>query len=248
LDYREPLWPPESAGSQQFRNDHLATMSTTTEISDARVVDLLRTGSLSIAEICKACGVTATAVRQRLNRLMSQGLVQREVHKLGRGRPEHRYSITELARRQNGNNYADLAIVLWEELRKVKDDEIRRGLLQRVADQLTAMYRGQVKGTTPHERLESLKGLLADRRIPVEVAGEPNQPALKVNDCPYPELASRDRGVCSMERMMIAELLSTPVRLAQCRLDGDGCCQFETKPAADRMAGLSCPEPVSALS
>ncbi|MGC3968370.1 MAG: MarR family transcriptional regulator [Pirellulales bacterium] len=220
-------------------------MSTSTEISDGRIVDLLRDGSLSIAEICKACGVTATAVRQRLNRLMDQGLVQREVRKLGRGRPEHRYSTTEKARRQNGNNYADLAIVLWEELRNVKDDEIRRGLLQRVADQLTAMYRGQVQGATPRDRLESLQGLLADRRVPAEVTGEPERPALKVSDCPYPELAARDRGVCAMERMMIAELLSTPVRLAQCRLDGDGCCQFETKPSADRMTGLSCGEPVS---
>lgn len=224
-------------------------MSTSTEISDGRLVDLLRArGSLSIAEICEACGVTATAVRQRLTRLMAQGLVEREVRRLGRGRPEHRYSATERARRQSGNNYADLAVVLWEELRRVPGDDIRKGLLQRVADQFTAMYRGQVQGATPRDRLHSLRSLLAERRIPVEVTGEPDRPVLNVSDCPYPELAARDRGVCAMERMMIADLLETPVRLAQCRLDGDGCCQFETKPSADRMAGLPAAEATQVAS
>lgn len=215
-------------------------MSTPTEVSDGRLVELIRSReSMSIAEVGEACGVTATAVRQRLTRLMEQGLVERATHRQGRGRPEHRYSVTERARRQAGNNYADLAVVLWSELRQIKNDEVRRGLLERVATQLTEMYRGQIQGATSWDRLESLQSVLAERRVPVEVDGSRDQPVLRVRDCPYPELAARDRGICSMERMMIADLLETPVRLAQCRLDGDTCCQFETKRPSDTISGLS---------
>ncbi len=44
--------------------------------------------------------------------------------------------------------------------------------------------------------------------------------------CPYPELAKRDRGVCTMEKMMLSEILGENVRLSECRLDGATCCTF----------------------
>lgn len=206
-------------------------MSNSCETSDARLLDLLRThGSLSVTEAASATAVTATAVRQRLNRMMKQGLVQREKNARGRGRPQHRYSPTEKAKRQAGNNYADLAQVLWQELRNVPDAEIRRGLLQRIADQMTQLYRDDLTGTTAADRMESLKEVFADRRVPVEVtANATNLPVLKIVDCPYPELAARDRSVCAMEKQMFEALVDQPMRLSQCRLDGHSCCQFETK-------------------
>ena len=77
-------------------------MSNPCETSDARLLDLLRErGPLNVAGIGAACGVTATAVRQRLTRLIEQGLVERVVHRRDRGRPEHRYSLTEKAATSN---------------------------------------------------------------------------------------------------------------------------------------------------
>jgi predicted ArsR family transcriptional regulator len=207
-------------------------MSTPTETSDGQFVDLLRSrGAMSVADLSAACDVTATAVRQRLTRLMSQGLVEREAQRAGRGRPSHRYSLTEKARRQAGNNFADLAILLWNQIREVKDVEVRRGLLQRLATGMAEMYADQVQGETTDERMESLRELFAERSVPMTVtpAGETSGTAqLTVVDCPYPKLAEQDRGICALERMMFAELLNTPLRLSECRLDGHACCQFQT--------------------
>lgn len=204
-------------------------MSTTIELTDERLLEVMRSrGSLSVAEAMEIGGVTATAVRQRLTRLMGRGMVERVTHRQGRGRPEHRYSLTEKARRQAGNNYSDLTLALWRELRNVKDPELRRGLLQRIAGTLVGMYRGAVNGPTAEARMNELRGLLADRRVPVEVDPGGGLPVLKVVDCPYPELAAEDRGVCAMEKMMFADLLQSPLSLTQCRLDGHNCCQFET--------------------
>lgn len=203
-------------------------MSTPTETSDTLLLDLLRArGSMNVAEMARASRVTATAVRQRLTRLMGQGLVERGAAPAGRGRPSHRYSLTERARRQAGSNFADLALVLWDEIRAVKDPDIRRGLLQRLAGSLARMYRDRVAGATVHDRLQSLEQLLADRRVPAAVDGNAGDPRLTVVECPYPDLAERDRGVCAMEKLLFAELLEAPVRLSQCRLEGHSCCQFE---------------------
>jgi predicted ArsR family transcriptional regulator len=204
-------------------------MSTISETSDARLLDLLRQrGAMSITDMANATAVTATAVRQRLTRLMGQGLIERETTRASRGRPSHRYSLTEKARRQAGNNYGDLAIMLWEEIRSVKDPEIRRGLFQRLAAAMARFYSGRMKGATPAARMESLKELFSERRVPMEVDSAGELPVLTVVDCPYPELAEKDRGICAVEKMMFAELLASPLKLSQCRLEGHSCCQFET--------------------
>ncbi len=218
-------------------------MESITTTSDGQVLDLMRrTGAMSVTEVALATRVTATAVRQRLTRLMSQGLVERELTtadgRSGRGRPSHRYSLSEKARRQAGNNFPDLAVVLWEEIRGVKDPDIRRGLLERIASALAVMYRDRVNGGTLAARMESLKALFGERRVPLDVdaaqadastavGAQTSLPLLTVAECPYPELAEKDRGICAVEKMLFAKLLEQPVRLSQCRLDGHSCCQFE---------------------
>jgi predicted ArsR family transcriptional regulator len=204
-------------------------MSTVTETSDATLLDLLRReGPMSVSQVAHATSVTATAVRQRLTRLMGQGLVDREVERMGRGRPSHRYSVSEKARRQAGSNYGDLAILLWDQIRSVKDPEVRRGLFQRIASAMAGLYRGQIRGATMAGRMESLRDLFAERSVPLQVDDNGKLPVLTVVDCPYPELAEKDRGICAVEKMLFAELLDAPVRLSKCRLEGHACCQFET--------------------
>ncbi|MBM4003474.1 MAG: MarR family transcriptional regulator [Planctomycetes bacterium] len=195
--------------------------------ADVGLLDLLRkSGPLSVAELAQAMEVTATAVRQRLVRLMDQGCVRRSAIRAKRGRPSHRYELTPLGQRQTGANFADLAIALWQEIRAIKDPEVRRGLLERVSKRLAATYAAQIQGVTLEERMQSLASLFATRKIPLEVERRDQLPVLHVLACPYPELAEQDAGICAMERLLFAELLGDRIRLDECRLDGARCCTF----------------------
>ncbi len=197
--------------------------------SDIAILDLLRTNeSLSIADLATAMQVTATAVRQRLSRLMAQGYVDRATTRAGRGRPSHQYRLTTKGRRKSGANFADLAIALWHEVRAIADPEVRRGLLQRLSKRLVDMYADQVQGDTVEERMESIAELFNERKIPFAVTREADRlPILTALACPYPGLAEQDRSICSMEKILFAELLGESVRLGKCRLDGASCCTFE---------------------
>lgn len=203
-------------------------MATTSETSDRAVIDLLRQrDSLDIAELVEVTGVTATAVRQRLSRMMAQGLIERHSERVGRGRPSHRYSLTDKGLRQSGVNYGDLAIMLWDEIRAVQDPEIRRGLLQRISKRMATTYSQFVRGASTAERMESLGQLMGEREIPFDVDKSGGLPVLTARSCPYPELAAQDRGICAMERMLFSEVVGAGLRLSACRLDGDTCCTFE---------------------
>ena len=196
--------------------------------SDVAMLDLLRKAeSLSIAQLIEALGVTATAVRYRLNRLMDQGHVVRREYRGSRGRPGFRYELTEQGQRQTGANFADLALALWEEIRSIKNAEVRRGLLQRIAHRVAASYSSRVTGDSVEEKMESICELFEDREVPFEVDTSGRLPVLTALACPYPELAERDRSICSMERMMFSELVGENLRLTECRLDGNRRCTFE---------------------
>jgi predicted ArsR family transcriptional regulator len=204
-------------------------MADTFVTSDAAILDLLRKQpSLTVNELSSAMRVTATAVRQRLTRLMAQGYIERASTGSGRGRPSHAYRLTSKGERKTGTNFGDLAVVLWQELRSIKEPEIRRGLLSRLSQRLSAQY--SIEGKTIRERMEALAKLFTQREIPFEVGEQNGLPVLHALACPYPELAEQDRSVCAMERMMFSELLGENVRLDQCRLDGANCCTFHTTP------------------
>jgi len=201
--------------------------------SDIGLLDLLRKhGPLGVSQLASGMQVTATAVRQRLTRLLAQGDIQRTSHRSGRGRPVHRYALTEKGRRRAGANFADLAIALWQEIRSIGDPEVRRGLLARISQRLAGLYAARIEGTSLEDRLESLAGLFRERRIPFEVDRRGDLPLLQATACPYPELAEQDRVICAMERLLFSELVGENLRLTNCRLDGHTCCTFA--PARER--------------
>jgi predicted ArsR family transcriptional regulator len=200
------------------------------EHSDSELISLLRGVEwMTVSQLSEQLKVTATAVRHRLNRLMGQQLVQRRLERGGRGRPSHVYSLTDQARRQAGNNFADLATVLWEEIDAIKDPGIRRGLLKRISKALAVRYAKATQGGDLRQRLEAVARLFDERGVTMTVDTSGELPVLNMEHCPYPGLAEQDRGVCSAERMMFSELLDEDVHLAQCRLDGHAFCQFQTR-------------------
>lgn len=203
--------------------------------SDFAVIQmLLRDGALTINEMVERLGVTATAVRQRLSRLQESGLIQRSAVVDGRGRPSHRYELTEAGRRTVGNNLADLACALWAEIHEIEDAEIRRRVVSGAVRRLAEGYAFQVTGDTITDRLKSAAKLFADRDIPIALETEDGLPVLRVLQCPYPDLANDDHRVCEMEQQLFSQVIGGPVDLCQCQQAGDRCCTFQPDVGADK--------------
>lgn len=208
-------------------------MIPTTHASDQEMIDLMqRHGSLTIAQLGDALQVTPTAVRQRLNRLMAEGLVQRNEVRQGRGRPGHVYSLTEKAKKQAGSNFHDLAIALWKQVAEIEPPEVRNQVLQKVVQTLASQYKSQVPGGSLNAKIEALKNLLRDRGISFDIQTKQGFPVLSTHQCPYPDLADEDPTICELETTLFSLILEQPIELSECRLHGDGCCCFSPNSAA----------------
>jgi len=202
-------------------------MTTGNATADADLLNLLAdSGSLPISDIVQHFAVTRTAVHERLLRLMSKGLVDRELVRGGRGRPSYRYLLSPKARKLAGNNFADLASVLWQEVLRIDDSQHRQRVVGRIAGALKNLYADAIYGTTLKARMESLRELLEKRRVRCDVDTHGGVPTFTLRDCPYLDLADVDSTICQMETMLFSQLLGDDVELSQCRLDGHACCQY----------------------
>jgi predicted ArsR family transcriptional regulator len=204
------------------------TMSIQTPNSDAGLLDLLRiAGPMGVSQLAEAMEVTPTAIRQRLARLTAQNAIQREATRHGRGRPKHHYWLTEKGVRLTGSNFTDLAMALWEEVRSIENETLRRETLRRIARALAVSYFGQIQGNTVAERMRSLAELLGRRQIPISVEESNEGVALTEHACPYPNLADQDPDICHVEQILFSELVGHHVEMTQCRLQGGDRCRFQ---------------------
>lgn len=203
-------------------------MAVAVPTSDADLLDLLRCeGPLGVVELSKAMEVTPTAIRQRLSRLLRQGIIERHSQRIGRGRPRHRYRLTQEGLRLTGSNFTDLALALWPQLTAIADPGIRSELIGRVVKSLAQGYAKEISGATILQRMRSLARLLSRRRVPFSVDGPAEQPVLTAHACPYPDLAAEDPSICRLEKMLFSELLGVDLKLTKCREEGRTRCQFQ---------------------
>ncbi len=207
-------------------------MRTSTETSDQQFLARLnRRGECTVHDLCADLGVTATAVRQRLSRLLVDRLVEREAIPGSRGRPSHVYRVTPSGRRQLGDDYRELAPLLWREVRNIEDENVRTQLMTRLRQALVNRY-GSASSSAPlTERFQHLQQALHREGFQVDLderlQGTEWLPILREHSCPYHELAVEDSSICELEQSVFEDVLGVPVTLTQCCRDGGDCCQFE---------------------
>lgn len=197
---------------------------------DQVVLDLLRQQqSMSIQSLTEKLEVTATAVRQRLERLVQVELVGRRKAGTGRGRPQFQYFLTPLGMRYASASYTDLAAALWFEILELPNPLQRKRILRRVAKRMGEDLKGSLPATGDlTEQFSAMAAVLGRRKVPASVNAEGDLPVLEMHACPYPELTGDDpsRQLCELEQEMISQAVGQSVQLDCCRLDGHHVCQF----------------------
>ncbi len=210
-------------------------MNTSVSANDKAVIALLRDeGAQGVTQMVEKLGVTATAVRQRLTRLTALGLITREEFSEGRGRPIHKYSLTEEGFRSSGDNLSDLARVLWEEVHKIPDENTRKKVIAGVVERLSDQYRDSIQGETVDEKLRSIAKHFAQRDIPFSAVEENGKVVLQIVGCPYPDLAGGDHKICEMEKDLISSLTDNEISFEKESCGSGGqCCKFQTLEVQD---------------
>lgn len=190
---------------------------------------LQQRGELRIKEIEAAMGVTSTAVRQQLNALMAEELVASTMVREKRGRPHAVYRLSEKGQALFAKGYANLAMVLLEEVMELAEPALAQQLFRRVSARLGEQYAGNMPGEALPERLDALVGRLHTHGIITQVDEAEDLFVLTEYGCPYFRVAQQHREVCEMEIEAMEQALGTEVTLCHSQLDGHHGCQFQVR-------------------
>jgi DeoR family transcriptional regulator, suf operon transcriptional repressor len=190
------------------------------------IVAIARHGHLTIADLVDHLGVTTTAVRQQVNRLLADGWLVRDRRHGVPGRPADVFSLSEKTKRMFGGLNDELSKLLLEEIAHLEGPARSRTILRSVGRRMAEHGRAFIGAGPPAERLQRLADLLSHEGVLAETRGPADNLRLTVFTCPYRGLASEHPEVCEMERETFSALLGGPVRRNQCVREGHERCEF----------------------
>lgn len=198
---------------------------------DQLVLELLRKEpGLTVTDLTDRLEVTATAVRQRLDRLENCGFIERQKCSTSRGRPVFQYALSPLGLRRVGVDYMEFAVAMWDVVRNYPDKQVRQNLIDAISQKMGGMYKQLLPEGSLAERIFAMVQVLNGRNVPSRVAQLGNLPVIEVQACPFPDLMddSQNRSICELEQQVFSEAIGQQLELSCCRLDGHNSCQYRS--------------------
>lgn len=197
--------------------------------SKRRIVDALKRRPLTGPELAAMFDLTTEAIRQHLNGLATNGLVQSSPRRTtGVGRPPVEWSLTGIAVELFPDRHADLTVSLIESIRAVTgEDGLDAVIARRTAEQTTS-YRRLLRGA--EDRAAALADLRSDEGYMAEIVDAPDgdDRFLVEHHCPICEAATTCQGLCRSELELFRAALgrSMTVTREQHLLSGDERCVY----------------------
>lgn len=211
----------------------------TLDTKDREIIEFLhRYSGADVQSLCDELGVTRTAVRQRISRLEASGLLAGEKQAQTRGRPKNVYRVTAEGLHALGEDYRELAVVLWESIVGLEESDVKERLILQVQERLADRFRKRLAGAESVEQsVDELAGEMRASGFNVESDHTMGLPILRETNCPFPMLADVDETICQIERRVLEEVIGAPVEFRNRCRDGHHCCEFEVQVAEPKKQG-----------
>jgi predicted ArsR family transcriptional regulator len=197
----------------------------------AILMAIKRHGPSSSQELARQLGVTSTAVRQQLAQLAEDGLVRYRADPDGRGRPEHRYALTEAAESLFPKRYGELTNELLGYLGG-PDSEAVKTLFEARRQRRVAAARARVEGMALGEQVHELARILDEDGYLADVAEHDGGWLVSEHNCAILSVATGFRRACSSELSFLRDVLDgATVERVTHMMEGAHACAYLIRPA-----------------
>ena len=201
-----------------------------------RLLERLKLGAATPAELAEALEVSQVAARQHLRALEEAGLVAaRPRTGGGRGRPSAEWRLTEDAQGLFPDRHSDLTVELIDAARDAFGEEGLNRLVERRSERQIASYGEEIDAAG--ERLGSRVRALARRRTAEGYMAEAERQRdgsylLIERHCPICDAAKSCRGLCRAEQEVFQTALGKEVQVERTEhlLSGGERCVYRIEP------------------
>jgi predicted ArsR family transcriptional regulator len=176
---------------------------------DAILFQLKSLGEAQAETLARRLGISVQAVRQRLERLLTENLVVYSDRAHGRGRPRRLWSLAPGAASRFPDTHAQLTVDLIGTIRSELGESALAKLLERRQKQITAVYRKRLaREPDVAGKLTALADMRSAEGYMARVEAVADEGFLLVEDhCPICAAAMTCQGFCSIELQVFRNLL-----------------------------------------
>lgn len=183
---------------------------------------------LSLDDLVERLGITKTAVRGHIDKLITLGYVRHADSRGSVGRPKRRYHLTEEGDEVFPRRYAWLSNELLAMLAEQMGPEAVGGLMSDLAERVSASLGPSGPAKRPVTRLKEVVDVLNDLgyRARIRQSDVRKGPVVEAVNCVYHSVAQRHPKLCSFDVRFLEQSSGMNVRLEKCIARGDSVCRF----------------------
>jgi DeoR family suf operon transcriptional repressor len=182
----------------------------------------------TITDLAEAVQIDPISVRHHITKLEGDGLVDSTEERHGVGRPRRIYFLTEAGMELFPGRTIRFTNELLEQLKGQLSDEAYQKLFDSMASSISENYLSthEFEHLTLDQRLALIENWLTNEGYTVQVERNENEIIVKESSCPYYYVGRRHGEVCTIDKRLIAKVLSAEPERTSCLLNGDSHCTY----------------------
>ncbi|HLG15077.1 MAG TPA: HTH domain-containing protein [Blastocatellia bacterium] len=188
-------------------------------------------GRMSVDQIASALAVSRVCIRRHLDLLRRDGLVAFDIEHHDRGRPGHRYFLTDKAGLLFPTAYTTFALRVLDQVRVQIGERGVGRVLRGQADDVIRALQTEFAGASFDQKIRRLRGFLNKRGFDVSLQRrQDGSYVLKQRNCPVVAIASSYSQICDEELRTYVESLGVEVVRDCCIAAGARSCDYRVEP------------------
>jgi predicted ArsR family transcriptional regulator len=191
-----------------------------------RIVESLKRGPRTAAELSVEHGLTPNAVRQHLSRLERDRLVVEATSRRGPTKPSFVYALTADGDRLFPQRYDVLLNAVLEEVGREGGPDAVASIFRKIGERSARKHSHRFEGKDPAGRLTEIAKILGEQGVIADVERRAEGFVLREHNCPFKETAVAHPQVCTVVHTLMEQALPVKPQQRTSIARGDDACEF----------------------
>ena len=202
-------------------------MNINTNDTRTNIINLLKiNGKMTINEVSTQLDMSSMGVRQHLNSLEREGLVEYSRQKPSRGRPKYIYTLTEQAKEMFPESYKSLTIEVLEEAEDIGGENLVNQLFTKRMESQIQSYTKRLQGKNLNKKVKELAKIRSEEGYMAKISKNGDNYSLVEHHCPISMIAKKYRILCETEKKLFQRVLGVEVKREHHLMCGSHKCSY----------------------
>jgi predicted ArsR family transcriptional regulator len=195
--------------------------------SRTRILEILRKGRSTLTDLKNKLDISPTAIRQHLEILEKNSLVDKMPLRYGAGRPKYVYALTDKADSFFPKAYETLAQDLLTTIVDKWGKKELMNTLQEIAKSRGKELSNNIQGKTEKERLGNAVNIMNEMGYYIDLEKDKEGYCIKVHNCVFSNLIKNHESlVCNHDHTLFQTILDSKIKKGRSRTQGAEYCSF----------------------